>query len=115
LKAGEAPAEPSPSRIPRISRLIALAIRFDEMIDNGEMKDYADIAGLGYVSRARLTQIMNLMQLAPEIQEEILFLPLSEKGRDLINERNVRPIMTVADWKKQRVLWRELKAEKNIG
>lgn len=60
---------PAPPRIPRITRLMALAIKFQDMIDRGEVKDYADLARLGYVTRARVTQIMNLTLLAPEIQE----------------------------------------------
>ena len=55
-------------RIPRIARLMALAIKFQDMVDRGEVRDYADLARLGYVSRARLTQIMNLLLLAPDIQ-----------------------------------------------
>jgi len=41
-------------------------------VDQGEMRDYADVARLGYVTRARLTQIMNLLLLAPDIQEALL-------------------------------------------
>ncbi|MBC8426976.1 hypothetical protein H8E07_22915 [bacterium] len=55
--------------IPRISRLMALALRFDRLIKAGEITDQADLARLGNVTRARVTQIMNLLQLAPEIQE----------------------------------------------
>ena len=36
----------------------------------------AELARLGRVSRARITQIMDLLMLAPEIQEEVLHLPL---------------------------------------
>jgi hypothetical protein len=108
LKAGEAPAVPQPGRVPLISRWMALAIRFEGLIRDGKMKDYAEIARLGHVSRARLTQIMNLLNLAPDIQEEILFLPRSEKGRDLIKERDLRPICRVADWSKQRKMWKAI-------
>jgi hypothetical protein len=55
-------------------------------------RDQADLARLGNVSRARVTQIMNLLQLAPDIQEAILFLPRTVKGRDPIREKHVRPI-----------------------
>jgi hypothetical protein len=72
-KATEAPAT-APARLPRITRLMALAIKLQEMVDRGEIRDYADLARLGYVSRPRITQIMNLLNLAPDIQEEILFL-----------------------------------------
>jgi hypothetical protein len=77
--------------IPRVARLLALAIRFDGLVRRGEVQDYADLARLGYVTRARITQIMNLLNLAPDIQEDILFLPNTTKGRDLILERYLRP------------------------
>lgn len=92
-------------RIPRISKLMALAIHLDKLLRNGELKSYADIAQLGLVSRARLTHIMNLLNLAPDIQEEILFLPVTKKGRDKIVERNIRHIANEVDWDKQREMW----------
>ena len=103
------PVTPPPKgRVPRISRLMALAIRFDRLIKDGEIDDQADLARLGSVSRARVTQIMNLLQLAPEIQEALLFLPVTVKGRDPIRERHVRPIAAEPDWRKQRRLWKGL-------
>ena len=97
-------------RLPRISRLMALAIRFDQLIQNGEVADYAELARLGQVSRARVTQIMNLLMLAPDIQEEILFLPRVIEGRDPLHVRLLQPIALVQDWRKQRRLWREINA-----
>lgn len=94
--------------IPRISRLMALAIRLDRLIRAGEIADQAEVARLGQVSRARVTQIMNLLHLAPDIQEEILFLPRTERGRDPIREIMLRPIAAVLDWRKQRRLWQTL-------
>jgi hypothetical protein len=47
---------------------MALAIKFQDMVDRGEVRDYADLARLGYISRARITQKMNLLNLAPDIQ-----------------------------------------------
>ena len=94
-------SEPGQPQIPRITRLMALAIKFQSMVDRGEVRDYADIARLGYVSRARLTQIMNLLNLAPEIQEQILLVQCSLGG-----ERQLRPITAKASWDEQRHLWR---------
>lgn len=107
IKEGPAPDIPQGS-IPRISRLMALAIRFDEMISAGKVADRAAIARVGYVSRARVTQIMNLLNLAPDIQEEILFLPLTRKGRDPIRESHLRPLTSVLLWSRQRQMWAEL-------
>jgi hypothetical protein len=94
-----------PKPVPRISRLMALAIRFDQLIRDGVVADQAELARLGHVTRARMTQIMNLLNLAPDIQEDILFLPPKEKGRDRITERDVRPIVNLPDWRKQRRSW----------
>lgn len=107
---GDAPAPTSPSAgsVPRVVRLVALAIRFDQLIRDGEIKDYAEVARLGQVTRARVTQIMNLLHLAPDIQEAVLHLPRTEQGRDPITERDLRPLAAAADWRKQRVLWKRM-------
>ena len=111
IRNGEAPAvNPiEPGRVARISRLMALAIRFDGMLKQGMVRDYADLARLGLVSKPRVTQIMNLLLLAPDIQEELLFLPRINNGRDSISERHLRPITAVPEWGKQRVMWIKLK------
>jgi hypothetical protein len=90
--------------IPRIARLMALAIRFEGLLRDGTIRDYAELARLGRVTRARMTQIMKLLDLAPDIQEQILFLPLI-KG---LNERNLRPIANRTDWDDQRRLFQKI-------
>lgn len=99
---------PRKGRIPRIARLMALAIRFDGLIRSGQVADRAELARLGHVTRARVTQIMNLLHLAPDIQEELLFLPRVTNGRDPIAERHIRPIARLVDWSEQRKRWRDL-------
>ena len=84
---------------------MALAIRFDELIHNGDVADQAELARVGHVTRARVTQIMNLLNLAPDIQEAILFLPRVERGRDSVTEHDLRAIVGVLDW---REMWGEL-------
>jgi hypothetical protein len=98
-----------PGRVPRISRLMALAIRFEDLLHQGHVKDYADIARLGHITRARATQIMNLLNLAPDIQEAILFLPPTVKGRDPIKEWQVRPLAARLEWGLQRRMWGRLR------
>jgi hypothetical protein len=104
-----------PGNVPRISRLMALAIRYDGLVDRGEVRDYADLARLGYVTRARITQIMNLLNLAPDIQEALLYLPRTVKGRDPIREKDVRLITAVAHWHRQRKMWAKLAGERLRG
>jgi hypothetical protein len=104
---GENSSAPA-GRVPRISRLMALAIRLDQLIRDGVVTDQAELARLGHVSRARLTQIVNLLYLAPDLQEQLLFLPTFERGRNPITEKQVRPIAAVADWREQRRMWNRL-------
>ncbi len=103
------PVKPEPPvRMPRVTRLMALAVKYQGLVDAGELRDYADIARLGYVSRARVTQIMNLSNLAPDIQEELLF-PVGI----LPAERRLREVVAKVEWGEQQLLWRRLYAEGN--
>jgi len=95
-------------RVPRVTRLMALAIKVDGLIERSAITDQAEAARLGHVSRARMTQIMNLLLLAPDIQEQILHLPRVKRGRDPIVENHLRPIVRERCWKKQREMWAEL-------
>ena len=106
-------SQPSMSarRTPRLARLMALAIRLEQLLRDGVVSSQAELAHLGHVTRARLTQIMNLRQLAPDIQEEILFLAPSEQGRETITERQVRPLLRTLLWGEQRRAWEELKRD----
>ncbi len=117
LREGEVPApEPViPGSVPRVARLVALAHRFRELLRSGDAKDYTDLARLAGVTRQRVTQIMNLLHLAPDIQEAILDLPRTLKGRDPICERDLRAIAGVPEWAKQRALWRELAKRTSAG
>jgi hypothetical protein len=100
-------------RVPRLARLMALALRFEEMLRSGQVGHLAELARLGHVSRARITQIMNLRLLATDIQEQILFLPRTERGRDPIRLGLVQPICLEADWQKQRRRWAKLLRSRN--
>jgi hypothetical protein len=95
-------------RVPRVSRLLALAIRFEELIQKGQVDDYSALAQLGHVSRGRITQIMNLLLLAPDIQEEILFLPLTQHCHEPIHLACLQPIALTWNWSKQRRRWHTL-------
>jgi hypothetical protein len=78
------------------------------LIRAGGIADYSSVAQLGHVSRARITQIMNLLLLAPDIQEQILFLASPGRGRDPIRLAQLQPIARVLDWNRQRALWAAL-------
>ena len=95
-------------RVPRVARLMALAIKIDDLIGSGAIADQAEAARLGHVSRARMTQIMNLLLLAPDIQEQILDLPRVNRGRDPVVETHVRSIVRELSWARQRMMWVDL-------
>ena len=77
-------------------------------IGNEEVTDQSELARLAHVTPAADAQIMNLLPLAPDIQQSLLFLPQMTSGKTRIHLRLLRPIAAETDWRKQRELWREL-------
>ncbi len=89
---------------------MALALKFEQLIRQGVVSDYVVLASLGQVSRSRLTQIMNLLNLAPDIQEQILFLTPETAEQCGICERSLRRLSGLLLWSKQRARWEALRA-----
>ncbi|HEY7334346.1 MAG TPA: hypothetical protein VH639_05650 [Bryobacteraceae bacterium] len=96
------------SRPPRVACLLALAHRFEQLVRSGEVRDYAEIARLGRVSRARMSQILRLLTLAPSIQEYLLFLAPRGSGDEQITERDLRPVVREPLWDRQCELFERL-------
>ena len=106
---GDEPGTALPAgRVPRLARLLALALRLEQQLRQGLLKDCAEVARLGHVTRARVSQILSLANLAPDIQEAILFLPHTLRGRDPVILSDVLPIAMELDWKRQRRAWRRV-------
>jgi hypothetical protein len=108
LEPGLAPVPPDPGRVPRVARLMALAIHLDGLLQDGTLASYREIAELGHVTRARASQIMALLGLAPDLQESVLHLPKTMRGRDPIALHELLPIAITLDWKQQRRMWKSL-------
>ena len=98
---------PSP-RVPRIARLMALALHIEALVQAGTIQTYAAAARLGHVSRARVSQILSLLHLAPDLQEQLLFLQRPAHGRESWPLRHVLTIAADLDWSQQRRRWRQL-------
>ena len=98
-------------RLPRITQVLAMALQFQEMIDRGEIRRHADLARLGCVSRERISQMMVLTWLAPDIQEAILRLPQMPGGRFPVSEGVLRRIARLPMWEDQRHRWRPVPTE----
>ncbi len=88
-------------RVPRVTRLLALAHTIDGRIRSGEIRDWAEAAHLVGVTRARMTQIAKLLLLAPKIQESILTLSNVTRGPDPVTERALRAAAAHVDWQRQ--------------
>jgi hypothetical protein len=102
---------PQPGKLPRITQMLALALHFEEMVRTGEARNYADLARLGCITRERVSQIMKLRWLAPEIQQEVLQLSRTPSGRFPICEGEMRRVADALSWREQRVRWDRLKAD----
>jgi hypothetical protein len=85
---------------------MALAIRLEALVRDETFQNYAELAQLGRITRARMTQIMKLLQLAPDLQQQLLFLP-EVHG---LNERNLRAIVQELDWSEQRRMFQKFMA-----
>ena len=105
VQSGQRPPAAPPGKIPRLSRLMALALRFEKLIGDGVVANNSELAQLGHVTRARVTQIMNLLNLSVAIQEALLFLPPTLQEKDAVTEKNMRPIVVKMDWKEQQLMW----------
>lgn len=93
---------PEPSRRPaRVAVVLALAHTIQRTIDRGEIRDQAEAARRLGLTRARMTQILDLTLLAPDLQEEILLLQAVD-GLEPLGEKLLRNITTSKEWTKQR-------------
>jgi hypothetical protein len=104
VREGPRPARPT-GRIARVSRILAQAHRFQNLLDTRVVRTQMELAELTKLTTARITQIMNLLVLAPDIQEEILFMPPVTKGPAPITERDLRPLVKTLVWSEQRERW----------
>ena len=102
-------------RVPRVSKLMALAIRFEGLLRSGVVFDQSELARLAKVTQPRMTQIMNLLHLAPDIQEELLFLSAATSGRDPIHEKLLRRVAAELRWRQQRLMWANLRERVSPG
>jgi hypothetical protein len=96
---------PVVGRVPRVARLLAFAHHLDAQIRAGVYDDMADAARKLALTRARVSQLMSLLMLAPSIQEALLALPPILSGRDPTNERVLRPIAAEPVWERQVADW----------
>ncbi|MCL5884366.1 MAG: hypothetical protein M1377_03300 [Deltaproteobacteria bacterium] len=88
--------QPTGPKTPRVTELLRKAIEWRRQLDAGEVRNQAEIARREGITRARVTQIMGMLRLAPEIREYILSLP-APIHRPPVTERWIRPIESITD------------------
>ena len=106
---------PTRAALPRITRLMALAIELDSRLRDCDDLDCRTVADVGCVSRPRITQVLNLLQLAPDIQESLLMLPPLARGREPITEKSIRQLSAEYDWERQRERFERLRCCRRAG
>ena len=111
-----APKPPAcePGRVPRVARWLALSIRLEARLADGTLADAAAVARDSHVTRARVSQVLNLAFLAPDIQEAVLGLPRMAAGRDPVTLGDLQKVALTLDWAKQRALWGKLRKSKGF-
>ena len=97
---------PEPIRRPaRVALMLALAWKIREAIDDGVVESQAEVAERLGLTRARVTQLLNLTLLPVPVQEEVLFLEAVD-GREPLSERRLREVVRLESWAEQRLLWK---------
>ena len=94
--------EPEPAKRPlRVAQMLALAYEMDRLIETGVVADRAEMARVTGFSDSRVSQIMNLLWLAPDIQEALLITEIAD-GRDVVTGKELMPIARCTSWAEQR-------------
>jgi len=96
------PSLPGEAGTPPVVAHFSTALKWQRLLDSGRFKSRNAIARSEGISRARVTQLLSLLNLAPQIREYITSMPeTSKNGRRLITEHIVRPITSIKDQREQ--------------
>ena len=105
--------KPKPPKVPRtppVVEFLRKALGWQALLASGQAKNQADIARQEGISRVRVTQVMWLLRLAPEIQQHVLAMPETSR-RSVITERALRPIAQLPDITAQKAQFQKLVGE----
>jgi hypothetical protein len=83
------------------------ALEYQKMLSMGVAKNKAEIARIEGVSRARVTQILNLINLAPEIRNYLNFTA-DQNDLKILTERRLRKIAKIKNRQLQIEKFQEL-------
>ena len=100
LQAGKKPNLAKSAKLPRVSRLMALSIKYWELLENGAVEDQESLANLAGVDRSQISKLLRLRLLSPWIQEWLLELP--EHGKKPVTWHQLDRVAKICDWDQQR-------------
>ena len=99
------PPKPEPVRRPaKVAQQLALAHHLQAAIDRGAIADRADVARKLGLTRARVTQLLDLLLLAPDLQAAVLAMETVD-GTEPMAERTLRAVAHAGTWAEQRAAW----------
>lgn len=102
LRKGKQPTHSKSVRLPRVTRLMALAVKYEELLAKGLVRNHVELAELAHVERSHISTLLRLRLLAPDIQEWLLSLPENERGKNPVSFVELRKIAETASWEEQR-------------
>jgi hypothetical protein len=111
VTASEALASPPVRRPAHVARMLALAHHLQRAIDRGLVPDRATVAKRLGLTRARVTQLLDLLLLAPDLQEQVLHLEAVD-GVEPVSERVLRAVARAGTWAEQRAAWKVVQARR---
>lgn len=115
IRKGKRPKHAKPTRLPRITRLMALSIKYEHLIHKGLVNGHGELADLAGVDRSHISAILRYRLLAPDIQEWLVNLPETEKGDDPLGFMELRHLASIASWEEQRKELDRLLSPKGIS
>jgi hypothetical protein len=115
LRKGKRPKHAKPVRRPRITRLMALSIKYEHLLSKGLVDSHGELAGLAGADRSVISRIIRLRLLAPDIQEWLIHLPEQNPGDDPVGWTEIRPLTRIVSWEEQRRKLKRLIASKGIS
>lgn len=90
-----------------MAELLRKAQKWKRHLETGKVPSQAEIARREGITRARVTQVMGLLRLAPEIQEHVLSLPDMVR-RSAITEPALRTITLLENHSVQQAAFSKL-------
>ena len=94
------PSEPEIYRNP-----VKIALQYQEMLDGGKAKSQAELAQALGVSRAKVTQMLNVLKLDEEIKAFMLSMDDGDERLSVLTERKLRSLVKIPEHLQKERFW----------